>query len=62
VEPEAVVREGVEKVLPLLGKVWKRVRSFRLADCRVVGDVDALVPGDGGPGAFPDDDAGGGAL
>jgi len=48
--------------LPLLGKVRKRVRSFQLADCQVVGDIDALVPGGGGPGALPDDDAGGGAL
>lgn len=32
--------------LPLLGKVWKRVRSFPAADCRVVGDIDALVGAD----------------
>ncbi|CAD6264372.1 unnamed protein product [Miscanthus lutarioriparius] len=32
--------------LPLLGKVWKRVQSFPAADCRVVGDIDALVAAD----------------
>jgi hypothetical protein len=32
--------------LPLLGKVWKSVRSFPAADCRVVGDIDALVAAD----------------
>ncbi|XP_062184807.1 uncharacterized protein LOC133888543 [Phragmites australis] len=31
---------------PLLGKVWNKVRSFPAADCRVVGDIDALVASD----------------
>ncbi|RLM73790.1 bromodomain-containing protein 4 [Panicum miliaceum] len=31
---------------PLLGKVWRKVRSFPAADCRVVGDIDALVASD----------------
>ncbi|KAK8448357.1 hypothetical protein SEVIR_7G030200v4 [Setaria viridis] len=31
---------------PLLGKVWRRVRGFPAADCRVVGDIDALVAAD----------------
>ncbi|PUZ46064.1 hypothetical protein GQ55_7G017600 [Panicum hallii var. hallii] len=31
---------------PLLGKVWRKVRSFPAADCRVVGDIDALVAAD----------------
>ncbi|KAM0900877.1 hypothetical protein ACQ4PT_020346 [Festuca glaucescens] len=37
----------------LLGKVWSRVRSFPAADCRVVGDIDALVEADlrGGAGS-----------
>jgi hypothetical protein len=30
----------------LLGKVWGRVKSFPAADCRVVGDIDALVEAD----------------
>uniref|UniRef100_A0A0A9CIF3 DUF4378 domain-containing protein n=1 Tax=Arundo donax TaxID=35708 RepID=A0A0A9CIF3_ARUDO len=30
----------------LVGKVWRKVRSFPEADCRVVGDIDALVAGD----------------
>ncbi|CAL5029033.1 unnamed protein product [Urochloa decumbens] len=31
---------------PLLGKVWRKVRAFPAADCRVVGDIDALVARD----------------
>ncbi|CAN6270822.1 unnamed protein product [Urochloa humidicola] len=31
---------------PLLGKVWRKVRGFPAADCRVVGDIDALVARD----------------
>lgn len=31
---------------PLLRKVWAKVRSFPAADCRVVGDIDALVAAD----------------
>jgi hypothetical protein len=31
---------------PLLGKVWSKVRGFPAADCRVVGDIDALVAAD----------------
>jgi len=31
---------------PLLGMVWRKVRSFPAADCRVVGDIDALVAAD----------------
>ncbi|KAL6653213.1 hypothetical protein ACP70R_012138 [Stipagrostis hirtigluma subsp. patula] len=31
---------------PLLGRLWKKVRSFPAADCRVVGDIDALVATD----------------
>jgi hypothetical protein len=30
----------------LLEKVWEKVRSFPAADCRVVGDIDALVEAD----------------
>ncbi|KQJ81660.2 serine/arginine repetitive matrix protein 1 [Brachypodium distachyon] len=30
----------------LLGKVWRKVKAFPAADCRVVGDIDALVAGD----------------
>lgn len=32
--------------LPLLGKVWRKVRSFPASKCRVVGDIDALVGAD----------------
>ncbi|OEL25089.1 hypothetical protein BAE44_0013892 [Dichanthelium oligosanthes] len=32
--------------LPLLGNVWRKVRGFPAADCRVVGDIDALVATD----------------
>ncbi|KAG2564659.1 hypothetical protein PVAP13_7NG078790 [Panicum virgatum] len=31
---------------PLLGMVWRKVRSFPAADCQVVGDIDALVAAD----------------
>jgi hypothetical protein len=31
---------------PLLARVWKKVQSFPAADCRVVGDIDALVATD----------------
>ncbi|KAL6885516.1 hypothetical protein ACP4OV_010295 [Aristida adscensionis] len=30
----------------LLARLWRRARSFPAADCRVVGDIDALVAGD----------------
>ncbi|KAF8749591.1 hypothetical protein HU200_012608 [Digitaria exilis] len=32
--------------VPLLRSVWRKVRSFPAADCRVVGDIDALVAAD----------------
>ncbi|CAN6247873.1 unnamed protein product [Urochloa humidicola] len=32
--------------VPLLGKVWRKVRGYPAADCRVVGDIDALVASD----------------
>ncbi|CAN6234184.1 unnamed protein product [Urochloa humidicola] len=46
---------------PLLGKVWEKVRAFPAADCRVVGDIDALVAGDlegGSPPARMAEEAG----
>lgn len=30
----------------LLDRVWTRIRSFPLADCQVIEDIDALVAGD----------------
>ncbi|TVU06863.1 hypothetical protein EJB05_46899, partial [Eragrostis curvula] len=36
----------VPRGAPLLARVWRRVRSFPAADCRVVGDIDALVATD----------------
>lgn len=30
----------------MLERVWREIRSCPLADCRVIGDIDALVEGD----------------
>jgi hypothetical protein len=38
---------------PLLARVWKKVQSFPAANCRVVGDIDALVATDLEPAQVP---------
>ncbi|KAJ0971048.1 hypothetical protein J5N97_019007 [Dioscorea zingiberensis] len=30
----------------MLGRVWREIRNYPLAHCRVIGDIDALIAGD----------------
>ncbi|XP_062225074.1 uncharacterized protein LOC133923819 [Phragmites australis] len=45
-DASAVSGTVAESGATLLGRVWRKVRSFPAADCRVVGDIDALVATD----------------
>ncbi|KAF8647637.1 hypothetical protein HU200_065272 [Digitaria exilis] len=44
--PAAMAAAPAMTGVPLLRSIWKKVRSFPAADCKVVGDIDALVAAD----------------